>query len=233
MSAMLAVLGFLTTLAWLTQDARKSRLPQLDPDQASRLSVGSLDLQENYSKLLDEVTKLRDEKTRFEKAAAKESGQAKLLNDSLQQLKQFAAMTEIEGPGITVTLEDNQSSNLDIPIQDQIIHDIDVLRVVNELWNAGAEAIAVDGNRLSVGTNIRCVGSVIFVGNVRVAPPVLIQAIGDAKTLAGAMDLPGGIIAELRAAGCGARIETVKKMKLPAYAGPTTAKYGAPPQEPK
>ncbi len=231
MSAMLAVLGFLITLAWLTQESRSTRLGNLDPDQASRLRGGTLDLQEEYTRILDEVTKLREDKTRFEKAAATSSGQAKLLNDGLQETKLFAAMTPVEGPGVSVTVEDNLNSNQDSFTQDNIIHDIDVLRVVNELWNAGAEAISVNGNRVSVGTNFRCAGSVMYVGNVRIASPVVIQAIGDPKTLLGGMNLPGGVLSELRSAGCGAKVESINKMKLPAYSGPTTAKYAKVPKD--
>lgn len=232
MSAMLAVLGFLITLAWLTQEAKSTRLGSLDPDQASRIRGGTLDLQEEYSRILAEVTKLREDKTRFEKAAAKESGQAKLLNDSLQETKQYAGMTEVEGPGLTVTIEDNLNNNGGFE-QDQIIHDVDVLRVVNELWNAGAEAIAVNGNRVSVGTNFRCAGSVMYVGNVRIASPVVVQAIGDPKTLLGGMNLPGGILSELKSAGCPTKVESVKKMRLPAYAGPTNTKFATVPKDAK
>ena len=45
----------------------------------------------------------------------------------------------------------------------QIIHDTDVLRVVNELWNAGAEAVTVNNRRVGPGTNYRCVGTTILV----------------------------------------------------------------------
>lgn len=233
MSAMLAVLGFLITLAWLTQEAKSTRLSSLDPDQVQRIRGGTLDLQEEYGRILTEVTKLREDKTRFEKAAAQESGQAKLLNDSLQEAKQYAGMSEVEGPGVTVTIEDNTNENAGGFVQDQIIHDVDVLRTVNELWNAGAEAIAVNGNRVSVGTNFRCAGSVMYVGNVRIASPVVVQAIGDPKTLAGGMNLPGGVLSELKSAGCPTKLENVKKMRLPAYAGPTTTKFATVPKDAK
>src|SRR6185503_2536301 len=111
----------------------------------------------------------------------------------------------------------------------------DVLKVVNELWAAGAEAIAVNKHRIVGNSSFRCVGPVIHVDNVPISSPVRIQAIGDSDTLAGAMSLPLGVIAEIRQTGDAsmATVEKVQKFTLPAYSGPTTRRLAMPVKEKK
>lgn len=227
MSVMALVSGLMISLAWITNDIRR------DPDIATRVGTGSIDLQEDYKKIMDEVAKLREENGKLQNAMSKESGQAKLLNDSLQDVKLFAGLSEVVGPGVTVTLRDGKQT-MDIPINDKIIHDTDVLKVVNELWNAGAEAIAVNGNRVVLGTSFRCVGNVILVDKVKIASPVVIQAIGDGKTIKGAMEMPGGVYDELRGTDpTMIEVALVQSMRLPAYGGSTERKFASVPKEPK
>jgi uncharacterized protein YlxW (UPF0749 family) len=105
---------------------------------------------------------------------------------------------------------------------------------VNELWNAGAEAVAVAGNRIAPRSSIRCVGSVIHVNDQPVSSPLVIEAIGDPKVLASAMNLKGGAMQELRDLDPGmVQVDIAKKLKLPAYTGPTSRKYVTVPKESK
>jgi uncharacterized protein YlxW (UPF0749 family) len=230
-SLLALVLGFLLSLAWITDDTREARLRALGPDQAARIAAGTVDLQAEYHKLQAEVSNLRQQMTRYQNAFAKETGQAKLLNETLQETKLIAGLTEVEGPGVTITLRDLQRNQIDAPIVDAIIHDTDVLRVVNELWAAGAEAMAVNGHRVVQGTSFRCVGPVIHVDGAPIATPVVIQAIGDPATLRGAMELPGGILAEIKETGPEmVDLDVVRSMRLPAFGGSTAIKYARVPQ---
>lgn len=224
---MFLVFGVIVSLALKTHSV------STDADQRDRLARGTIDLRTQYAKLSDEVTKLREENQRYQNAMAKQSGQARVFNDSLQDAKLFAGLTDVVGPGVNVTLRDNKATDSSAPIVDQIIHDTDVLRVVNELWNAGAEAISVNANRITVGSSIRCVGSVILINNVQSAPPVVIRAIGDSKTLMGAMNLPGGIFDEIRRSGGPGmvQIEAVKKMLILAFSGSTSRRFAVAPKD--
>jgi uncharacterized protein YlxW (UPF0749 family) len=232
-SLLSVVLGFMMTAAWVTNENRHGRLQLAGPGQGSRVGMGTIDIQEKYDEVSQEVAKLRSEKTTMERALGDKNGSSKVLNDELQDAKTQACLTEIEGPGLTVTLKDSVK-----PVQgfgqDQAIHDFDLLRVVNELWNAGAEAIAVNGHRVAVGTSFRCVGSVIMVDNIRVAPPIMVRAIGDAQTLNGALNIPLGVLSEIRSSDPSmVVVEIVSKMRLPAYTGSTTRKYGIVPKDAK
>lgn len=228
-SVLAVILGFMMASAWVTQKSRPSRISYTDLNQQDRISSGPIDLQLRTSELSGEVARLRDEKTQLENAVASQTGSSKLLNKELQDSKKFACLTDIEGGGIAVTLRDSQKPATGY-IQDQIIHDGDVLRVVNELWNAGSNAIAVNGNRVAPTTSIRCVGSTILVNNTPVASPIVVRAIGDANTLTGALNLPGGVLSELRSVDPAmVQISPVTDMTITAFTGNTDMKYGKVP----
>ena len=237
-SAMCLILGFMISLAWVTQTTRTSRQNFLSPDQKIRVNQESVDI-DAFQRLSGEVEKLRGEKTRLENALASQGGQSKVLNDSLQELKVFAGLTPVTGPGVVVTLRDSQKANagmganIGIP-SDAIIHDVDVLKVVNELVASGAEAVSVNNHRVAGNSSCRCVGTTILVNDVKIASPVVIRAIGDPNTLMGAMNMPGGELSDIRQTDpTMVQIESLKKQELPEFVGNTSHKLAKPPKETK
>jgi uncharacterized protein YlxW (UPF0749 family) len=226
------ILGFMCSLAWVTQETRKTRKLFVNPVQNSRISESVVDI-EKFEELQSTVLTLRKKTDELEKALASSSGQAKTLYESLAEIKTFAGLTEIEGSGIIVTLKDSPraaGSGLAGADSGDIIHDTDVLRVVNELQASGAEAISVNDHRITSRASLRCVGPTILVNDIKIASPIEIRAIGDPKTLLGAMNLPGGILADIRQTDLSmVSIEEVKKMTLKAYTGLTGTRFGKVP----
>ena len=97
-----------------------------------------------------------------------------------------AGLTAVTGPGIMIELDDNIADQKAKPNDDPnsyIIHFEDLLATVSELKSAGAEAIAINDQRLVTTTELRCVGNVILVNTTRIAPPFKIQAIGSPSIL--------------------------------------------------
>lgn len=237
-SAMCLVLGFMVSLARVSDTTRNTRTNFLQADQRDRVNRSLVDIDE-FKNLSDEVSRLREEKTKLENALASQGGQSKILNDSLQEVKVFANLTEIQGPGVVVTLQDSPKAvkggmQSSLPGTDATIHDTDVLRVVNELYASGAEAISVNGRRVGSGSNYRCVGPVLHVDSVPVASPVVIRAIGDPPTLSGGLNIPLGVLAEIRSADPAmVQVEMVKKMRLPAYSGSTKKRIATVPEAKK
>ncbi|MCC7433642.1 MAG: DUF881 domain-containing protein [Methanoregulaceae archaeon] len=218
------LLGVMISLAWINQKTQAERSEQLPPDIRRRYIEGRIDLNE-LTKLSEEVSRLREENTKLQNAMADNSKQSKVLNESLQEVKMFSGLTDVEGPGLTITLRDSEDESSGMP-EDRIIHDGDVLRTVNELWASGAEAIEVNGHRIVMNTSFRCVGPVIHVEGVPIASPVMVRVIGDTKTLEGAMKLPGGVLDELRTQDPNmVQIDRVTKHRFKAYAGNTVRKF--------
>ncbi|WP_153022221.1 DUF881 domain-containing protein [Luteimicrobium xylanilyticum] len=91
----------------------------------------------------------------------------------------------VSGPGITVTVADASDAVADDGTvdPDRRVQDSDLQNVVNALWAAGAEAVAINGQRLTSTTAIRSAGSAILVDFVGLASPYHVQAIGDPDTL--------------------------------------------------
>jgi uncharacterized protein YlxW (UPF0749 family) len=185
----------------------------------------------------EEVGKLRADNTKLETAIASQTSMGKVLNDSLQEAKMLAGLTEVQGPGITVTLRDSTK-----PLPPQAdpraanIHDGDVLQVVNVLWHAGAEAISVNKHRIVSRSSFTCVGLVILVDGSPIASPVVIQAIGDPETLKGALNTRGAILDQIRHDYDDpnmVEIASFTKVRLSAYAGSTAFKYAVVPKEKK
>lgn len=238
------VLGLMIGLAMIREGDRTRRLRQIaqrDPAMASRMMINPLDpastqIQSDIKALQETIGDLQKKNAAYEKVLAQQSGESRALANSIQDTNRVAGLTELVGPGIMVTLVDGLQGQKkiteDVIAGQEIVHDYDVLRMVNELWNAGAEAISVSGQRIAIGTSIRCVGSVIRVNDVPMAPPYIITAIGDSKTLAGALKLPGGIVEELREIDPKmVKIEAVDKVKVPAFKGSMMFKYGKVPKE--
>lgn len=228
-SALALAIGLAGSMLWVTGLTRNG-LDEPSLDTQTRRGFNSIDNEREYAELSDEVTKLREEMTRMENTIAEGSEGAKQLNESLQSTKLYAGLTEVEGPGISVVLRDSErpAENI-IDLSGSIIHDTDVLRIVNELWSAGAESISVNGLRVGLRSSFRCVGPTILVDSVRIASPVTIRVIGDPETLMGAMNLPGGPLDEIRAVDPAmVRIEIVESHVLPAFAGSTASKFAKP-----
>jgi uncharacterized protein YlxW (UPF0749 family) len=232
-SGMCVILGFMISLARVTQNTRSSRKNFLSPDQQIRVNEASVDI-DAFQRMSNEVSKLQADNTIFQNAIAKQGPQSKVLNDSLQELKVFAGLTRVVGPGVVVTLRDSQKGNAGVSLNlglpsDAIIHDVDVLKVVNELIASGSEAVSVNDHRVAGNTSFRCVGTTILVNDIKIASPVVIRAIGDPSTLLGAMNMPGGVLAEIRQTDpTMVQIETVKSQQLPEFVGNTGHKFAKP-----
>jgi len=202
----------------------------LPADQKIRVNEAGVDI-EAFQQMTTEVKKLHQDNTRLEQALSGHTSETQALNESLQELKLFAGMTPVVGPGVVVTLRDSpkfSGSGLDPggTQPDSIIHDVDALKVCNELIASGAEAIAVNNHRIAGNSSLRCVGTTILVNDVKIASPVIIQAIGDPKTMIGAMNMPGGVLAEIRQTDPRmVQIEAVSSQMLPEYVGKTTRNF--------
>ena len=144
----------------------------------------------------------------------------------MDELKARAGETEMEGKGIVFTLDDSkQAAKAGENKNLYIIHDDDLLRVVNELRSAGAEAISLNGQRLIGSSEIRCVGPTVLVNERRLAAPFVISAIGNPQTLESSLKLRGGVIENFKFWGIKADIVQSDKVRIPAFKGKRTFEF--------
>ena len=138
------------------------------------------------------------------------------LGTEMEQLLAFAGLTEVSGPGITVTMTDSSSKGSS-DMNAYLVHAEDLLSVVNELYGAGAEAVSINGQRMVGKSAITCAGSIVMVNGVRVAAPFEIKAVGEADVLDAALHFPGGVVDNLAPWGIEISVRREAAVVVPAY----------------
>ncbi|MEW6229331.1 MAG: DUF881 domain-containing protein [Bacillota bacterium] len=154
---------------------------------------------------------------------------AEAVRLELEKARMGAGLVAVEGPGVTVVLDDSkrQAEPGESP-EVFLVHDEDILKIVNELFAAGAEAISINGQRVIATSEVRCAGPVISVNNVRIGPPYEITAIGDPTTLDNALRMRDGILDTLRTWGIEAKVQKATTVRVPAYKGSLYFQYAKP-----
>lgn len=125
-----------------------------------------------------------------------------LENELFNELTKYGIITgklDVTGPGLHIELAD--STRILEPgenLNNFIIHNSDVLEIINELKSNGAEIIAINGYRLSWDSKIDCAGPVIYIDDFVAGTPFVIEAIGDKDALYAGMESPDSIVQLLR-----------------------------------
>ncbi len=226
------VVGVLVAIALKAQF--RIQTAELPSARLPELTRAYLQEKRAVEQLEEEIRQLRQRTTDLENALASGTKQTELLNASLQEAKMLAGLVEVEGPGIELVLRDSTRKptpgSVESVLPDLfIIHDYDLLRVVNELRQSGAEAVSINGQRIVASTGIRCVGPVIYINDVKMASPFTILAIGDPQTLEGALLTPGGVLADiLEVDPKMVEIKRHEKVRVPAFSGSTRFRYAQP-----
>lgn len=224
--------GFAASTAFTAKEVAEGRWNSVPANVKERWDEDKVKVVEENEKLRAELASLREDIGELQTAASTQDTVSEQLNNSLQDAKEFAGLTELVGPGIIVTLRDSVKSAEEImdPLGG-IIHDRDVLAVLNELWNAGAEAISINGKRVGPRTSVRCVGSTVDVDSQRFASPIVIRAIGDQQTLFAGVNLREGVLDEIRQLDQEmVSVERVKKIRVPAFDGVTESRVAKVPE---
>ncbi|MHB0977625.1 MAG: DUF881 domain-containing protein [Candidatus Aquicultorales bacterium] len=170
----------------------------------------------------DKIAELRTTLSDREAKAAAGVGILESYNSSLNLLKFESGLTAVKGRGVKITLGDNPKPPPG-DANNYIIHDYDLRHVVYALWNGGAEAVSVNGQRLVGTSSIRCAGNTILVNSTRVASPFVVSAVGDedsmVKALSQTPESKEFIDKIAKTFGLVAEVEEFDSISLPAYDG--------------
>lgn len=177
-------------------------------------------------------TQIRDHQrriTEFENAIQDEDESIKLIHEQLERARTIAGLTDVEGPGVIVTIDVKHTLNWGADAIVQDIHFNDLLKLVNELNAAGAEAISINDERIIATTEIRSAGNFIVINTNRYNTPFEIKAIGNPETLEASLKLLGGVTDEL-SAYLDIRIRRDDIISIPKYSGPLDHRFAQPAQ---
>ena len=149
-----------------------------------------------YQELEDMETRLEAERTN----STQNNDELTKLETTIKDGNKILGVSEVKGHGIVITVDDNQNIALGSWYADPnwlIVHDIDIINIVNELKNVDAEAISINGQRVVSTSAIECDGNVIKVNGQKIGAPFVIKAIGLPELLIN-LDRFGGYLDYLR-----------------------------------
>ena len=161
------------------------------------------------------------DRTRDDALAATSAGST--ARTELERLSALAGISPVRGPGIKVVVDDAPSGQLRADGGTGRVLDTDLQRLLNGLWAAGAEAVSVNGQRLTQLTAVRSAGDAILVAYRPLSPPYEVLAIGNPDDLeVDFVDGPGGRwFNTLKGFGIRFTVTAQKDLRLPGASGVT------------
>jgi uncharacterized protein YlxW (UPF0749 family) len=211
-----AVLGFLLVAQVRATEQVGDRLAaEREEDLARILS----ELSSQSDRLQSEITELRLTLLDFESSAETEELALRTLQRRHDDLRILAGTVAVEGDGAVFTITDpNRLVGQDLLVD-----------AIQELRDAGAEAIAVNDIRLVASSAFTTRNDRVLLDRRPIDPPYRITAIGSGDTIAKALAIPGGAIDSLQlVAGVTAVAETRADLVIPAVTEPPVFVFGQP-----
>lgn len=190
----------------------------------NKLRDNVLKEQENNKKLSRELQSKLDELENLRKTTASNSEEAQALETQLTELNRLLGYTDVTGKGLVITLQDADASSNGYT-NDNLVHDLDLVDIVNELFNAGAEAVSINDQRITTSTAINCNGNVVRINNEKVSVPFVIKAIGSPEGLYGTMTRPGGYLSLMENGKIKIKVEKKEELTVSKFNGTHQYKY--------
>lgn len=172
------VFGALLGLQWKSPPARPITVPGIEYESGI-LTIHRLEAEQE--ELKESIGRMRGQLDKNRRGLADSPEMLKEINAELERQKMMAGLLPVKGAGVQVILADSNIRSVPATADsnDYLIHEYDLRDVVNLLWMAGSEAIAVNDERVVATTSIYCVGSTIMVNDTRLSPPYVVQAVGN------------------------------------------------------
>lgn len=220
-----ATVGFVAVVAVsLKPSAPEERLPG-----AYRLAALIQRQQDQNEQTQAEVEKLQAELQRTRQALASQQEGIASQNGAIQQANATAGLAGARGTGFTVTLNDSTlESSPTGNVNDLVIHSQDVQAVVNGMWQAGAEAISINGQRLIATSAVLCVGNTLLLNGTVHAPPYEVSAVGASRDQFLDDELVQKVRSDAERFSLRFSVSRDQTLELPAYSGATATNFARP-----
>lgn len=224
--ALAVLLCVLLGVAIVTQVRQNESGDSLETARPADLLVLLDSLQQREAALNTEVSDLQSTLAQLQASGSSDQAAIENAQARLAALSILIGTVPATGPGVTLTITDNAPG---VPAET-------LLDVINELRNAGAEAMEIRGGGASrqsavrVGVDTWVVGNpgALVIDNVTMNPPYSVLAIGDPPTLAAAMNIPGGAMDSVERVGGVMEVQQSDRVDVTALRQPKQRQYAQP-----
>lgn len=212
-SAVAFVLGLLVVAQLRSQQAA----PALAGVSSQDLTVLVANLNTRNDQLRGEIADLEGELAELRGNQARGDTSVDELREDLLRVRAYAGLEPVVGQGIAITVAG--------PISGQSVEEL-----INELWNAGAEAVAIGDVRLVPGTVVAGPPGGLSIGREALDDPFEVRAVGASQTMTGSLTRLGGIVAQLAATEplSTLTVTPVDRIRLPATERNLIPRNGTP-----
>ncbi len=196
LSLVCLVLGFILAFSFSLANTEQNELGSRTNGQWKQeetLRDQILEYQQKNNRLQEKLYEKQEKVGNMEKEFSKEKQIYFNLAEDAEKYRMYLGKTKVKGPGVTVTLSDAKYDPEEENANNYIVHEHHVFKVINELYIAGASAVAINGQRLKHDSYILCNGPVIQIDGIEYPAPFKITAIGDPEVLSSAMNITGGV----------------------------------------
>jgi uncharacterized protein YlxW (UPF0749 family) len=214
--AVSVAVGLLVGVQVVRQDAGTARLAAESPDDLTRILA---ELNTEADELARQIAELQVKLFRYEDTAERDRLAVRDARKTLRDLRVLAGTTDVRGPGLAVTIADRRGRVTWEPFLD----------LVQELRDAGAEAIAVNDLRIVASSWFGPAEAGVTVDGQETGPPYRVEAIGSSDDIAEALEIPGGPLSLIRALlDVQVTVELERDLRVPALKREISFRYARP-----
>ena len=189
--------AFILTMVIFTQfkTVQETDITGIETMREAELRTELASWKSKYEDALSKIEETESKIEEYNEEIENNNDLTELLSEELEEAEMYAGYTDLQGQGIIVTLEDNETSQIEAS---------DLLTLLNELKAAGAEAISINGERVVSTTDIVDLDYKYIVINTtlkytRISSPYTVKAIGDQKYLESAITIKYGYLDSMEA----------------------------------
>ena len=189
-----------------------------------------LKAKEKYDNLYEQLERMESQLELERTNSTQNNTELTELENTIKEGNKVLGLSEVTGQGIIITVNDNQKVSI-VDILDPnlyIVHDTDLINIVNALKNVGAEAISINGQRIVTTSAIECDGNIVIINGEKIVAPFEIKAIGLPESLIGVARFGGYVdqLKEYRHLDVTVETSTEKeKITIPKYTGTFKFEY--------
>lgn len=204
--AVTAAVGFLLVSQLGARERFSERLEAESEENLTRILAS---LTDEADALREEIGDLKVQLADLRASTREDDSAERTAREQLQSLAVLAGTVPVTGPGLVLVVEDPAGS---------VGYD-NLIDTIQELRDAGAEAVAVNGQRIAASTALSPRDGGVAVDGTRLTPPYRVTAIGQPATLEGGLKIPGGTLDTLHALrDVRAVVQRSAKLEVPALA---------------